>query len=167
MKFINWLLEIIKTLIAYFSVKNRSKDEIVSDFTEFLGNKTVGLDGVEKALADAGIELGSAVLGEALGFAKKHKTSLFSMTKEEMSFVWGKIFKREGNFDEAIYKDLLKSLDDEALVAEIEANAADANKIKIRVQDKKEMLKDLKENLSTLARFALAKAISVASHGIL
>ena len=167
MKFLNWLIEIVKTLLGFFSVEGRDKEAIVEDLTEFLGKKTVDLKGVEKALADLGIEFGGAVIGEALGFAKKHKISLLSMSKEELVFIWGKIFSKNGEFDEEAYKNLLKSLDYEALVLEIENNARGVKQIRQRVQNKEDMIVDLKENVSTLARFALAKAISIASHGVI
>ena len=167
MKFLNFLIEIVKTLIAFFSVEGRDKEAVVEDITEFLGKKTVDLKGVEKALADLSIEFGGAVIGEALGFTRKHKKSLFSMTKEELRFIWGKIFSRDGEFDEEAYKDVLKALDDEALVVAIEANAGKAKEVLQLVKDKKDMVIDLKKSMSTLARFALAKAISLVTNGII
>jgi len=167
MKWVNWMLEAIKLVISYFSVENRNKDTIVEDFTNFLGDKAVNLEGVERALANLGIELGGAAVGDALDFAKTHKHTIFSMTKEEMSFIWGKVFDRDGEFNEPQYREILKSLNDEALVAAIESNADEAVKIRRRVQAKRDMVNDLSHKVSVLGRFALAKAISIASHGIL
>ncbi|KKN64622.1 hypothetical protein LCGC14_0489520, partial [marine sediment metagenome] len=65
------------------------------------------------------------------------------------------------------YKAFVAGLDEELLIAEAEANADAMGKIADRVAKKKELAVDLKHKLSVLARFALAKAISIASHGIL
>ncbi len=162
-----WILEAIKTLIAYFSVKSKDANNPLTGVTNFLGDKAVKLGGVTGALASFGAEMGGAVVNEAIDFAKQHKGTLFSMSKQEMSYFYGKLFKNKGEWDEKAYKKLVADLDNELLIAEAEANAAQMRKISKRVKDKKAMLKDLKHKLGVLARFALMKAISIASHGVL
>jgi hypothetical protein len=162
-----WILEAIKMIIAWFSVEGKKSNNVVTDLTRFLGDKAVDLGGVTGALAGLGVEFGGAAVNEAIDFAKEHHHTLFSMTKNEMSFLWGKIFNSAGEFDEDAYKEMLKTLEDEALVALIEANAEEARNIRLRVDAKKAMAEDLKHKLAVLARFALAKAISIASHGVL
>jgi len=162
-----WLIEAIKTLIAYLSVESKKSNNPVTDITNFLGDKAVKLGGVTGVLASFGAEIGGAAINEAIAFVKTHKTTLFQMTKKEMKYLWGNIFKNKGEFDEKAYKAFVAGLDEELLIAEAEANADAMGKIADRVAKKKELAVDLKHKLSVLARFALAKAISIASHGIL
>lgn len=164
-----WLIEALKAIISYFSVKGRmdKPNNPGTAVTNFLGKKAVNLTGVTGALASLGTEFAGATINEAVDFVSEHKGTLFSMTKNELTFVFGKIFKKGGEFDDEAYKQFLKDLDDEMLVAEIEENALAAAKIAGRVDAKKAMVKDLKHKMAVLARFALAKAISIASHGVL
>lgn len=162
-----WLMEAIKTLIAYFSVASKEANNPVTAVTDFLGDKAVNLGGVTGALATFGTDMAGASINEAIDFAKRHKGTLFSMTKKEMSFLFGKIFKNKGEWDEEAYKQYVDELDNELLIAEAEANADEMGKIAARVADKKRMAADLKHKMGVLARFALMKAISIASHGVL
>ena len=162
-----WLIEAIKTLIAYLSVESKKSNNPVTDITNFLGDKAVKIGGVTGALASFGAEMGGAAINEAIDFVKTHKTTLFQMTKKEMKYLWGSIFKNKGNFNEKRYKAFVAGLDEELLIAEAEANADAMRGIADRVAQKKELAADLKHKLSVLGRFALSKAISIASHGIL
>jgi hypothetical protein len=148
-------------------VKSKEADNPVTEITDFLGDKAVDMGGVTGALASFGAEIGGAAINEAISFVKQHHKTLFSMTKNEFSFVFEKIFRKGGEFDEEAYKSLVSSLDEESLIAEAEANADAMAGIRKRVDAKKEMLGDLLHTMSVLARFALTKAISIASHGIL
>lgn len=163
-----WLIELIKAIIAFITVQSKQTDsDVGSAVKEFLGTQLVDEAGVNSALANLSAEIGGAAVNEAVDFVQEHKGTLFSMTKNELSFMFEKLFNRKGDFDDAEYKALLKTFDDEKLVAEIESNAQEAAKIAGRVDAKKAMAADLKHKLNVLARFALAKAISIASHGIL
>jgi hypothetical protein len=163
-----WLMELIKTLIAYFSVETKKANSpVVGEFTEFLGDKALKIGGVKGALAGLGAEFGGAVITEAIDFVKNHHSTLFSMTKKEMTFVFGLFSKNKGKFNEKAYKEFVSGLDEELLIAEAEANARAMKKVAGRVAAKRAMIEDLKHTTSVLARFALSKAISIASHGIL
>jgi hypothetical protein len=163
-----WLMELIKTLIAYFSVETKKANSpIVGEFTEFLGDKALKIGGVKGALAGLGAEFGGAVITEAIDFVQNHHSTLFSMTKKELSFVFSGFGKYGGKFDEKVYKEFVDGLDEELLIAEAEANARAMEKVAGRVAAKRAMIEDLKHTTSVLARFALSKAISIASHGIL
>jgi hypothetical protein len=186
---VKWFLDILELLIAYFSVSSK-KDKLVTVVTEtkevtkvneegvtvadevtgvtiFLGDKSFELTGVKGALAGLAAELGGAVVAEARDFAEDHKDSLLSMTKKEMSFLFGKIFKNKGEWDEEAYKTFVDDLDADLLVAEAEANADEMGKLAGSVANKKILAADMKRRLGVLARFALMKAISIASHGVL
>ena len=162
-----WLIEAIKTLIAYLSVESKKANNPVTDITKFIGDKAVKIGGVKGALAGFGAEIGGAAINEAIAFVKTHHTAIFEMTKKEMAYLWGSIFKSKGEFNEEEYKAFVAGLDEELLIAEAVANADAMRNIAGRVAGKKAMAEDLKHTLSVLARFAIAKAISIASHGVL
>ena len=163
-----WFMEIINLLLAWLTVESKKgNNPTVDGVADFLGDAGVELGGVKGALLSFGAEFGGATIREVLVFVKNHRKTLFSMTKDEMSHMFYSIFKNKGEFSEEAYNTLVGELDTELLIAEAEANADEMGKIAATVASKKRLLKDMKHGLGVLARFALIKAISIASHGIL
>jgi len=168
MKWLDWILELIKSLLAYLSVEyKKSNNPNAADITQFLGDKALELGGLKGALANLGIEFGAATITEAVDFVDTHKLTLLGMTKAELSFIFGKMFKNKGKFGKRDYADLMASLETEMLVLEASANADALQGLSESVQRKKALAKDLKRKMSILARFALVKAISIATGGII
>ena len=163
-----WFMELVKTIIAFFSVESKkAANPVVGEFTEFLGDKALNMGGIKGAMASLGAEIGGAALNEAIAFVKNHHSTLFSMTKKELSLVFSRLIPYGGKFDEKVYKKFVAGLDEELLIAEAEANARAMKKVAGRVAAKRAMIEDLKHTMSVLGRFAVSKAISIASHGIL
>jgi len=165
---IKWIIEFFKALFAVVSVESKKTGgDPGSAVATFIGEQLPTRGGIKGALAGMAAEIGGATVNEVIAFVSKHQDTIHAMGKAEFENLFEMIFKKGGEFDEEAYKAQVDAMDAEQVVAEMEANADEMAGIATRVAKKKEMTADLKHTLSVLGRFALAKAISIASHGVL
>ncbi len=154
----NWLKDLLQAIVSVF---------VAEKLPDLTFKRSVDKDDLAGVVSSLGVEVGMEAMNEALAFVTNYGTTISHMTSSELHYLFNSIYKSKGKFNREASELHIKKLTHCALMARIEHNADKADHLVDRIHDEQDLTVALYEHLSNLARFALAKAIGIASHGVI